>query len=204
MSKENTQLGTTSPQKITLASTSRYRSALLARLRLPFDVIDPGVDETPLPGEAPPDLARRLAIAKANSPLAPSNQWVIGSDQVLVCQDRLMGKPHTTQNALDQLKLCSNHHATFYTAVCLKHRSMQLEYVSLVATEVVFRSLSANELQRYIELEPALDCAGSFKVEGLGISLFESVQSSDPTALEGLPLIALTSLMRQAGINLLS
>jgi MAF protein len=173
-------------------------------LKLPFDVIDPGVDETALPGEAPTDLARRLAIAKASSPLAPPSQWVIGSDQVLVCQGHLMGKPHTTENALDQLKLCSNHQATFYTAVCLKHRSKQLEYVSLVATEVVFRDLSASELQRYIELEPALDCAGSFKVEGLGISLFGSVQSSDPTALEGLPLIALTSLMRQAGINLLS
>ena len=203
MSKENTQLDTRSPQKLALASTSRYRSALLARLKLPFDVIDPGVDETALPGEAPTDLARRLAIAKASSPLVPPSQWVIGSDQVLVCQGHLMGKPHTTQNAFDQLKLCSNHQATFYTAVCLKHRSKQLEYVSLVATEVVFRDLSASELQRYIELEPALDCAGSFKVEGLGISLFESVQSSDPTALEGLPLITLTSLMRRAGINLL-
>ena len=204
MSKENTQLDTRSPQKLTLASTSRYRSALLARLKLPFDVIDPGVDETALPGEEPTDLARRLAIAKASSPLAPPSRWVIGSDQVLVCQGHLMGKPHTTENALDQLKLCSNHQATFYTAVCLKHRSKQLEYVSLVATEVVFRDLSASELQRYIELEPALDCAGSFKVEGLGISLFESVQSSDPTALEGLPLIALTGLLRQTGINLLS
>lgn len=181
-----------------LASTSVYRKELLKRLRIPFDVISPKVDETPLAGESTLDLALRLAHAKA---LAVATQfpdaWVIGSDQVADLCGAAIGKPGNFDRALAQLQLMRGQTVTFHTALCLMKGASQTTVC--VPTEVTFRKLPDEVLENYLHTEEPYDCAGSAKSEGLGISLLEAIKSDDPTALIGLPLIALTGLLRDAG-----
>lgn len=184
-----------------LASTSRYRAELLQRLRLPFDTLRPDVDETPQPGEMPAKLAMRLAQAKAAAvasthPLA----WTIGSDQVAELDGMPLGKPGDRLHAVAQLAAMSGKTVHFHTAACVMqghavHTAMDL-------TRVRFRTLSTDEIERYVDAEQPFDCAGSFKSESLGICLFEAIESSDPTALIGLPLIATAKLLREAGFML--
>ncbi|MCW0397596.1 7-methyl-GTP pyrophosphatase [Xanthomonas sacchari] len=184
-----------------LASTSAYRRELLQRLRLPFDCARPQVDETPLPGEAPLALAQRLAAAKAAAVAATAGEaWVIGSDQVAELEGQPLGKPGEVAAAHAQLAAMSGRSVRFHTAVCLQRGARTLHACDL--TEVQFRDLQADAIARYVAAEQPLDCAGSFKCEGLGISLFRAIQTQDPTALIGLPLIALSELLREAGYTL--
>lgn len=187
-----------SAKKLILASTSVYRRELLERLRIPFSVISPEVDETPLSGESTLDLALRLATAKARAVAKDHpSAWVIGSDQVADLCGTALGKPGNFERALAQLQLMRGARVTFHTALCLMHG--EIETTLCVPTEVTFRKLSDAVLEAYLHAEEPYDCAGSAKSEGLGISLLESIESNDPTALIGLPLIALSSLLRDAG-----
>jgi len=185
--------------RLILASTSAYRRALLERLGLSFDTARPEVDETPLPDEAPPALAVRLARAKAEAVAAGADDaWTIGSDQVAELEGRPLGKPGTPENAIAQLRAMSGREVRFHTALCLVGPAgRRLEHLDL--TVVRFRTLGDDEIARYVERERPLDCAGSFKCEGLGIALFEAIDNRDPTALIGLPLIATARLLREAG-----
>lgn len=187
---------------LVLASSSPYRAELLGRLRLPFATDAPAVDETAHAGEAAADLAGRLALAKAGAVAARRpGYWVIGSDQVAECGGEILGKPGSRQQAQRQLQLMSGQTVGFHTAcVLLRAGAAPLRAADL--TVVTVRTLDAATIQRYLDAEPALDCAGSFRCEGLGISLFESIDSRDPTALIGLPLIALARLLREAGVSL--
>jgi len=181
-----------------LASTSVYRRELLERLRIPFEVVSPQVDETPLTGESTLELAMRLAKAKAAAVSKEHpNAWVIGSDQVADLCGAAIGKPGNFDRALAQLQLMRGQTVTFHTALCLIKGETQTTLN--IPTEVTFRKLSDDVLESYLLAEEPYDCAGSAKSEGLGISLLESIQSDDPTALIGLPLIALTGLLRDAG-----
>ncbi len=174
---------------------------MLSRLRLPFSSVAPLVDETPLPAETPAALAQRLAKAKAQAVACQMpGSWVIGSDQVAEVLGAPLGKPGTAEAARAQLAAMSGQEIHFHTAICLSNGSRHLQACDL--TRVQFRTLDAAEITRYVEAEQPLDCAGSFKCEGLGISLFEAIHSSDPTALVGLPLIQLSVLLRQAGYQL--
>ncbi len=187
---------------LVLASTSRYRRELLGRLGLPFDVDRPDVDETPLAGEAPAGTAVRLAEAKARAVAARHpGAWVIGSDQVADLGGLALGKAGGREPALAQLEACSGRRVVFQTALCLL-RHGGLAHAALDRTEVVFRALARDEILRYLDAEQPYDCAGSFKCEGLGISLFDAIHSQDPTALVGLPLIALSRVLREAGYRL--
>ncbi len=189
------------PPVLVLASTSPYRRELMARLGLPFGIAAPGVDETPHPTEDGPALALRLAQAKARAVAATgSGAIVIGSDQSCVCGDRLLGKPGTAPAARAQLSHLSGATAVFHTALCVRDAHSGREWLGSVPTEVRFRRLGHAEIARYLVREPAFDCAGSFKSEGLGIALMESVRSDDPTALVGLPLVLLCRFLREAGI----
>ena len=189
------------PQKLILASTSKYRKELLNRLGLPFICVSPEVDETPLPRETPEELALRLAKAKALA-IAQKypNAWVIGSDQVLDLHGAAMGKPGDHERAMAQLQLLRGQTVNFHTAVCLAQGS-QAEVLNVV-TKVRFRELKDSVLEAYLLAETPYDCAGSAKSEGLGICLLEKVQSEDPTALIGLPLIAVCTLLRNAGFQI--
>ena len=188
---------------LVLASTSAYRRALLARLRLPFETASPQVDETPLRDEAPVATAERLALDKAQSLHARfPRALVIGSDQVAFCEEQRLDKPGHRAGALAQLRYASGKSVSFITAVALFNAGTGRIQRQAVATEVRFRKLSDAEIQRYIDAEPAFDCAGSAKAEGLGIALIESIQSPDPTALIGLPLIALAGMLRNEGLVL--
>ena len=187
---------------LVLASTSRYRRELLARLGLPFAVDRPDVDESPLAGEAPASTAARLAQAKARV-VAPRHPgaWIIGSDQVADLDGTALGKAGDRDRALAQLQACSGRRVVFQTALCLL-RDEGPPLAALDRTEVVFRRLHRDEILRYLDAEQPYDCAGSFKCEGLGISLFDAIHSQDPTALVGLPLIALARALREAGYRL--
>ena len=187
--------------RLVLASTSRYRRELLERLRLPFDVTRPQVDETPLPGESPVALARRLAGAKAAAVAGGSDAWVIGSDQVACLDGRPLGKPGAADAAVAQLRRMSGRAVEFLTAVCVAHRGGHA-FHALDTTTVRFRPLDEDAIARYVAAEQPFDCAGSFKSEGLGITLFDAIETRDPTALVGLPLIATARLLRQAGFTL--
>jgi septum formation protein len=181
-----------------LGSTSVYRRELLERLCIPFEVVSPQVDETPQTGESSLDLALRLAQAKAAAVAKQyPNAWVIGSDQVADLCGAAIGKPGNFERALAQLQLMRGQTVTFHTALCLMKEDT-FTTIS-VPTEVSFRKLSDEVLENYLHAEEPYDCAGSAKSEGLGISLLESIKSDDPTALIGLPLIALTGLLRDAG-----
>ena len=187
---------------LVLASTSVYRRELLARLRLPFDAERPEVDETPLPGEAPSALVTRLARAKAAAVAARRPlDWVIGSDQVAELDGTPLGKPGGREQAIAQLTAMSGRAIAFRTAVALAGPGGR-RLAALDTTTVRFRNLAAGEIARYVDAEQPFDCAGSFKSEGLGIALFAAIESSDPTALVGLPLIATAGLLREAGFAL--
>ena len=191
----------TSPLLI-LASTSRYRRELLERLRLPFDVVSPEVDETALPGEAPAPLAERLALAKAHAVAAMHpGAVVIGSDQVCALDGQALGKPGDHDRATRQLRLLSGQAAVFHTAVSVVQASTGFEQSALAAVRVRFRELSDQDIDRYLHLDQPYDCAGSAKCETLGITLLEAIESDDPTALIGLPLIHTARLLRRAGID---
>ncbi len=196
----STKTSANSPQiaPLILASTSVYRRELLERLRIPFEVISPKVDETPLTGESTLELALRLAQAKAAA-VAKQNPhaWVIGSDQVADLCGAAIGKPGNFERAMAQLQLMRGQTVTFHTALCLMQGAVQTTLS--IPTEVSFRKLTDEVIERYLLAEEPYDCAGSAKSEGLGISLLESIKSDDPTALIGLPLIALTGLLRDAG-----
>ncbi|WP_119717801.1 Maf family protein [Cognatilysobacter tabacisoli] len=188
--------------RLVLASTSRYRRELLSRLGLPFDVERPDVDETAADDESPTSLALRLAAAKAAEVSARHpGAWVIGSDQVADLAGRPLGKPGTRDAAIAQLTAMSPHAIRFRTAVCVMRDGAPVGH-ALDTTTVRFRRLSADEIARYVDAEQPLDCAGSFKSEGLGVTLFDAIETSDPTALVGLPLIATARLLRDAGYAL--
>jgi len=188
--------------RLVLASTSPYRRDLLARLGLPFDTARPGVNETPGPGESPLALAVRLAEAKAvDVASANGDAWVLGSDQVAELDGTALGKPGDAERARAQLAAMSGRAVCFHTGVCLA-RGDGRRLAALDTTTVRFRALSDGEIARYVAAERPLDCAGSFKSEGLGIALFEAIESQDPTALVGLPLIATARLLREAGFRL--
>ncbi len=188
---------------IILASTSPYRRALLGRLLPRFACEAPDVDETPLPGEGPGALAGRLARAKAASVAHRYPQaLVIGSDQVASLAGEIRGKPGSVAAATAQLRASSGQRVSFHTGVAVVAPGIALCHVEPFHAH--FRNLSAAEIDGYIGREPALDCAGSFKVEGLGIALFRRLEGDDPTALQGLPLIALAGLLRDAGFDVLN
>jgi septum formation protein len=188
-----------SPGRLLLASTSPYRRELLTRLRVPFSVASPDVDESTRPGEPPSALASRLAHAKAIALLDGNpDAWILGSDQVAALGQRILGKPGGRPQAMAQLMAMSGRTVEFLTAVSLLNAKGQHIH-ALDVTTVRFRALDQDAVGRYVDLEQPYDCAGSFKAEGLGIALFESITSSDPTALIGLPLIATARMLRQAG-----
>ena len=188
--------------RLILASSSRYRRELLARLRVPFDVVAPGVDESPLPGEAPAALAQRLALAKAQAVAAlHPRALVIGSDQVADLDGRAIGKPGDHQAATAQLRAMSGRRVVFQTAVAVVCVDRGYAGVRLAAVEVRFCALDDARIERYLQLEQPYDCAGSAKVEALGITLLASVASDDPSALVGLPLMRTCALLREAGFE---
>lgn len=190
-----------STKKLILASTSIYRRELLERLRIPFEVISPRVNETPLAGENTLDLALRLAKAKAAAVAKEHpDAWVIGSDQVADLCGAAIGKPGNFERAMAQLQLMRGATVTFHTALCLIRGDV--DTTLSIPTEVKFRKLSDDALKAYLLAEEPYDCAGSAKSEGLGISLLEAIKSDDPTALIGLPLIALSGLLRDAGFEI--
>jgi septum formation protein len=185
-----------------LASTSRYRHELLSRLRLPFAVRSPEVDETPGAGEPPAALAQRLALAKARA-VARLNPdaVVIGSDQVADLDGAPLGKPGTHERAVEQLRAMSGRSVVFQTAVAVVCEANGFSDSALVAVRVRFRRLADAEIEHYLRTEQPYDCAGSAKSETLGIALLDAIESDDPTALVGLPLIKTCALLRQAGID---
>ncbi|WP_066705499.1 Maf family nucleotide pyrophosphatase [Curvibacter delicatus] len=192
-------------RQLVLGSTSPYRRELLARLRLPFDVASPEVDETPHPNETPRDLACRLALAKARAvatrfPAAV----VIGSDQVADLDGQPLGKPGTHERAVAQLRQMRGRVVVFQTAVAVVCMETGFAQTDLAAVRVHFRDLGDAEIEAYLRAETPYDCAGSAKSEGLGITLLESIENDDPTALVGLPLIRTSRLLRAAGVPLLS
>ncbi|WP_186207859.1 Maf-like protein [Burkholderia gladioli] len=193
------------PPRLILASSSRYRRELLERLRLAFEVVTPDLDETPLAGESPADTALRLAAAKARAVAArveaPEGVVVIGSDQVATFDGRQVGKPGTHQRALEQLQAMRGREVEFHSALCVYDSRSDLAQVEDVVTRVRFRCLSDADLDAYLRAETPYDVAGSVKSEGLGIALLEAIDSNDPTALVGLPLIALTRMLAEAGIS---
>ncbi|MEF7614717.1 Maf family nucleotide pyrophosphatase [Aquincola sp. MAHUQ-54] len=191
------------PPALILASTSRYRRELLQRLRLPFEVQSPHVDETPLAHEPPAALALRLARAKAAAVADQrADAVVIGSDQVADLDGVPIGKPGTHERATAQLRSMSGRSVVFQTAVCVARRSTGFERTLLAAVTVRFRTLTDAEIERYLVAEAPYDCAGSAKSEALGIALLDAIESDDPTALVGLPLIRTCALLREAGLTL--
>ncbi|MGH8192721.1 MAG: Maf family protein [Rhodanobacteraceae bacterium] len=190
-----------SARRIVLASTSRYRADLLRRLLEDFEPIGPDVDESPLPDETPAARAGRLASAKASA-VAENlrDALVIGSDQVAALGDAVLHKPGNIENAREQLRASSGNVVDFFTGVCVIDTRSGQSWKALDHTRVFFRELGRDEIERYLDREHPFDCAGSFKSEAAGIALFERIESEDPTALVGLPLIALARLLRQAGL----
>lgn len=186
---------------LVLASTSRYRRELLGRIAARFSAVAPDVDETALPDEAPAALALRLAVAKARAVAALRPEAaVIGSDQVAELDGRALGKPGGHAQARAQLATSSGREVLFHTAICVIAGDGEARTAADL-TRVRFRTLAADEIERYLERERPYDCAGSFKAEGLGIALFEAIVTDDPTALIGLPLIATCRLLRAAGFD---
>jgi len=190
------------PPPLVLGSTSRYRRELLGRLRLAFDVVAPEVDETPRPGEAPAALAQRLALAKARAVAASRPEAVvIGSDQVADLDGEPIGKPGTHERAVEQLRRMSGRTVIFQTALAVVRSATGFEQADLAPVRVRFRQLSDAEIEHYLRLEQPYDCAGSAKSETLGIALLEAIESDDPTALVGLPLIRTARMLRAAGLD---
>jgi len=192
-------------RQLILGSTSAYRRELLARLHIPFEVAAPDVDETPLPGEAPNEMAKRLSLAKARAVAVRFPQAVvIGSDQVADLNGLSLGKPGTHDKAVAQLRQMRGQTVVFQTAVAVVCLETGFEQRSLAAVRVKFRDLTNDEIENYLQIERPYDCAGSAKSEGLGIALLDAIDSDDPTALIGLPLIRTCQMLRAAGVALLS
>ncbi len=192
--------------RLILGSSSVYRKELLSRLGIPFEVAAPDIDESPLPGEAPETTALRLAQAKAAAIAAKHpGALVIGSDQVATLDGEQIGKPGTHENALKQLQTMRGKRVIFHTALCLldgrKNGKDAIQFEN-VQTFVTFRDLPDAELDAYLKIEQPYDCAGSARNEAMGIAILEKIESDDPTALTGLPLIALTTMLRKAGVPL--
>ena len=193
----------TTPAGLVLGSSSAYRRELLGRLGLPFDVCSPDVDETPLADETPLSLAQRLALAKAQAvaQLYPQHV-VIGSDQVADLHSTPLGKPGSHARAVEQLQRMRGQTVQFHTALSVVHQATGLCLQDTATVHVVFRHYSDEEIERYLQREQPYDCAGSAKSEGLGIALLDRIDSDDPTALIGLPLIRTARMLRQAGLVL--
>ncbi|SAK90815.1 Maf-like protein [Caballeronia pedi] len=194
------------PPRLILASSSPYRRELLGRLRVPFDVIVPDIDETPLAGETPEATAVRLSIAKARAASERSDDasaLVIGSDQVATFDGKQIGKPGTHDKAVAQLQAMRGRNVEFHSALCLFDRRTGGVQSADIVTRVRFRRVSDAQIESYLRAETPYDCAGSAKAEGLGIALLEAIESDDPTALIGLPLIALTGMLENAGYPVL-
>jgi len=190
-------------QRLILGSSSVYRQELLGRLRIPFDVCSPQIDETPLPQEKADMTAVRLAEAKSRAAAARfSNAVVIGADQVAVLEGIQLGKPLNHSNAVKQLQAARGKEVMFHTALCLFNSRSGNIQTRLVPSRVRFRNLSDRQIENYLDKEQPYHCAGSAKAEGLGIALLESIQSDDPTALIGLPLIALVDMLSKEGIEI--
>ena len=189
-------------QTVTLASTSPFRKELLQRLGMPFMTAAPDVDESPLANETAVALVRRLSENKARAVAATHTGLVIGSDQVATTGNNILGKPGTHERAFRQLRDLSGKRVTFQTGLCLLNTTTDEALVGVIPYTVKFRELGDQQIERYLQQDQPYHCAGSFKSEGLGIALFEYMEGSDPTALIGLPLIRLTSMLAQSGINL--
>lgn len=192
--------------RLILGSSSRYRRELLSRLQIPFSVLIPDIDETPLPDESPDVTALRLAQEKARAIASRETEsLVIGCDQVATLDDEQIGKPGSHENALKQLQKMRGRRVVFHTALCLwdgrENPSGGQIQLDNVQTFVTFRDLADRELDAYLRIEQPYDCAGSAKNEGLGITLIERIESNDPTALTGLPLISLTGMLRRASVS---
>ncbi|WP_427854562.1 Maf family protein [Halomonas dongshanensis] len=190
------------PSRLVLASSSRFRKGLLERLELPFECASPDIDETPQPDEAPTALVHRLALSKAQA-LAERypDHLIIGSDQIALFGNDILGKPHTEARAIENLTRFSGQTVTFLTGLALLDSRNQTHQLTAERFEVTFRHLSDREISYYVHKEQPLDSAGSFRMEGLGIALFERLEGRDPNALIGLPLIALCDMLRQAGLD---
>lgn len=194
---------TSAPLRLVLASTSQYRRQLLERFGIRFTVAAPDMDESALPGETPIDLASRLARSKADAVAhRHPGSLVVGSDQLAVFGKEIIGKPGNPERAVEQLRAFSGQILTFYTAVHVVHSDTGTNEGHLDQTRVHFRKLSHEEIDRYVARDRPVNSAGAFKVEALGISLFDRVESEDPTALIGLPLIWLSGALRRAGFQL--
>ena len=190
--------------RIILASSSPYRKELLSRLQLPFDVVVPDIDESPFPDEKPAATAMRLAVNKARHVAHNyQNAIVIGADQVATLEQMQIGKPGNHGNALKQLQMMRGKKVIFHSALCVFQQCGPAPVIQSenIQTEVTFRNLPDAELDAYLRSEKPYDCAGSAKNEGLGIAIIERIDSSDPTALTGLPLIALTTMLRNLGVR---
>lgn len=188
--------------RIILASTSPYRKVILEKLGITFTTVKPNIDESPFPNETASELVKRLASCKAAAISSGDDTFVIGSDQVATIDGEILGKPHTVENAVAQLSRFSGRAVTFYTGLSLKKGNDIRTIVEPFIVE--FRSLTLTEIHHYIKQEQPLNCAGSFKSEGLGVLLFSGLQGRDPNALIGLPVIALNELFTQYGFNLLT
>lgn len=197
------QLDSMTELELVLASTSPYRKAILDKLGIHFDVANPQCDEAPLSDETPQDLVTRLALDKAKSCQLNKPSLVIGSDQVCVIDGKIIGKPHTQQNAIAQLSAASGKIITFYTGLALYNNQTQQHQVELDTFNVHFRNLSQQKIKNYVAKEKPLNCAGSFMSEGLGIALFEKLEGDDPNSLIGLPLIKLITMLEQQGVSVL-
>jgi len=191
-------------RQIVLASSSPFRKALLQRLQLQFETTSPNVDETAHCDEPSPDLVIRLAISKAHAVAEQyPNALIIGSDQVAVCDKRILGKPGNLENATQQLKFISGKRVTYYTGLCVldaTSKELQHDHVKFF---VEFRQLTDEMIANYLSKEPAFNCAGSFKSESLGVALTQSMSGEDPTSLVGLPLIRLTQMLEKAGVRII-
>ncbi|AWB65960.1 septum formation inhibitor Maf [Saccharobesus litoralis] len=191
-----------SQTSIILASTSPYRKQILEKLQLPFDTAKPHVDETPLENESASALVERLALLKAQAVAKNTpNAIVIGSDQVAVIDNKILGKPGNFENAVKQLQQLNGKTVTFLTGLSVQWLAKDLISTQVVPFEVEFRELSLEEIKAYLNKEQPYNCAGSFKSEALGISLFNALRGDDPNTLMGLPLIALTKVLREFGVN---
>ncbi|HDX8378787.1 TPA: septum formation inhibitor Maf [Aeromonas salmonicida] len=191
------------PTQLILASTSRYRKTLLEKLGLPFECAAPEVDESTLPGESAEALVARLAYAKANAIANQRDQGlIIGSDQVCVCDGQILGKPGSVEKAVAQLMAARGRSITFYTGLCVLDAASGKAEQLVEPFTVHFRTLDETAIRRYVAAEMPLDCAGSFKCEGMGIVLFKGLEGRDPNSLIGLPLIGLIELLERHGLAL--
>lgn len=188
---------------VILASTSRYRAELLQRLRIEFRQIAPDCDETPLPQEKASELVQRLAAGKAKS-IAVQNTYdlVIGSDQVASCNGAIIGKPGSHETAIEQLRSLSGQTVSFLTGLCVMHEQSQKTLQCLVTTDVSFKTLSPDQIERYLSADKPYDCAASFRSEGFGSTIVENISSDDPTAIIGLPVIKVAEFLDQLGLAL--